>query len=246
MLSLFFSGISCYSEAFSLLTKPQTLKYVLWIGLISIILGFLIVGGTIYNGWASYVDILATWDEHIGIWEKTKVVLWEILPLIVWVLLSFLLYKNIVLIVCSPIISPLSAAVEKMVRGKVNETPIPFGNMISRSIHIALWSTLREILFTLPCLLLNLIPVIGSIAATVAIFIIQSYYAGANYSDFILERRGYNTADSIAYIRKNRPEITGIGAGFVLMLFLPLIGFIIAPAASTIAATLSFLRKSDS
>lgn len=243
MLTSFLSGISLYSEAFSLLFKPQLLKYVLLIGLISILLGLIIVGGTFYNVWATYTDINSHWGEYVGFLAKTKVILWEILPLALWLLLSILLYKNVLLIVCGPIMSPLSAQVEKILHGKANEVSLPFGNMISRSIKMALWSTLRELLFTLPCLLLNLIPIIGSIASMIALFVIQSYYAGANYSDFILERKGYNTADSIAYIRQNKPEVTGIGAGFVLVLFVPFLGLIIAPALATVAATLSFLGK---
>ncbi len=242
MLSSFFEGISLYSHAFSLLTKPQTLKYVFLTGLISLLLGFVIVGGTVYNCWAAYVDIRASWTEGAGVWEQVKAIVFEILPLVIWVLLSLLLYKNVVLIACSPVMSPLSAAVEKIETGKVNESAIPVSDMLIRSVKIALWSTLWELLLTLPCLLLNIIPVIGSFAAAIAIFIVQSYYAGANYSDFMLERRGYNTADSIAYIRQHKGEITGVGGGFVLMLFIPVLGLILAPAAATISATLSYLR----
>lgn len=245
MLQSFLKGLTLYGQAFALLMRPQTLRYVMLTGIISIAIGLMIVGGTLYYCWQAYMEIRAAWGASIDLWERTKDILLKIMPLLLWVLGSLLLYKNIILIICGPIMASLSTAVERLVTGKVNETPIPFSSMLGRTIKMALWSTLREILFTLPCLLLNLIPVVGSIASAILIFLIQSYYAGANYSDFILERRGYDTEKSITYIRKHRAEITGIGGGFVLILFVPLLGFILGPAATTIAATLSYLVKDE-
>lgn len=243
MLNTFIAGISLYTQAFSLFSKPEIRKYVFLTGLISILLGIVIVGGTAYNAWAAYLDILAGWKKDADIWQLLKDLLLEIVPLVLWVLLSLLLYKNIVLIVCSPFMSYLSAAVEKAVYGNASEVAVPFAAMLNRTIKIALWSILFELLFTFPCLLLNFIPVVGSFAAAIALFFVQSYYAGANYSDFILERKGYNTADSISYIRQHKAEITGIGGGFVLLLFIPVLGLVIAPAAATISATLSYLKE---
>lgn len=243
MLNAFIAGLSIYKQAFSLFAKPQIRKYVFLTGLISIVLGAIIVGGTAYNAWAAYLDIRAGWVESADVWQLIKAIFLEIIPLVLWVLLSLLLYKSIVLVVCSPFMTALCDEVEKTVNGNAATTALPFAAMLNRTLKIALWSIFYELLFTFPCLLLNFIPVVGSFASAIALFLVQSYYAGANYSDFILESKGYNTTDSISYIRKHKAQITGIGGGFVLLLFIPVLGLVIAPAAATISATLSYLKE---
>ncbi len=239
----YFQGISYYSQSIPLAFDKRFIRYFIYTGIIGLILGLVLVGGVGYTGWDAYQDIYTKWGESEGILSKAGLMLKEILPLFVLLLVAFVLYKNIVLIVSGPILSFLSAEVDKSVTGKAEDLSGSIPHQLQRTIRFSIWSSLREIFFTLLCLPLNFIPGVGSIAATILIFGIQSYYAGANYMDFILERRGLNAKEGIALIRSNKVFVTGIGSGFLLLLMIPLLGFILAPTAAVIAATLGYLQK---
>ena len=70
------------------------------------------------------------------------------------------------------------------------------------------------------------------------IFLVQSYYAGFGNFDYYLERRA-TVKESVRYIRQKRGLVIGNGAGFMLLLLIPVLGLFLAPVMSTIAATKS-------
>jgi len=82
---------------------------------------------------------------------------------------------------------------------------------LMRGIRINVRNLLLELLITLPVLLLNLIPVIGSIIATVILFLTQSYYAGFGNMDYTLERHfGYGDSVYVVFINSCGRDYTGI------------------------------------
>ncbi|MBX7241061.1 MAG: EI24 domain-containing protein [Bacteroidia bacterium] len=243
MIENYFQGIGYYSQSIPLAFDRRFVRYFVYVGIIGLLLGLVLVGGVGYTGWDAYQDIYTKWGQSEGILSKAGLMMKEILPLFLMLLIAFVMYKNIVLIVSGPILSFLSAKVDQSVTGRAEDLSGSIPRQIQRTIRFSIWSSLREILFTLLCLPLNFIPGIGSIAATILIFAIQSYYAGANYMDFILERRGFGAKEGIALIRSNKVFVTGIGSGFILLLMIPFLGFILAPTAAVIAATLGFIQK---
>ena len=112
-----------------------------------------------------------------------------------------------------------------------------------RGIRIALRNIVRELFFTLILLLVGVIIPILSPFTTVAIFLLQSYYAGFGNMDYTLERR-LGVSQSVGFVRRHRGLALGNGIVFVLLL-MTLVGFIIALPLGTIAAATETLSRLD-
>ena len=158
----------------------------------------------------------------------------------------FFLGKYIVMIVLSPFMSILSEKVESAIKG----TPVKSdGNFITdliRGLRIALRNIIRELLLTLVVIVLfNLLPVIVTIACTVVIFLIQSYYAGFGNMDYTLERKQFNVRESVKFVRRNWSLAIGNGMFFLLLFVVPVIGWVLAPVYGTISAALLVLTQTD-
>lgn len=243
MIQNYFEGFTIYLQSISLAFDKKFVRYLIYTGILGFVLGIFFFAGIFYTGWDACQDIYTKWSETEGFLSKAGLMIKEIFPLFLLLLISFVLFKSLVLIACGPILSKLSAAIDHSLTGKSEDLSGSISHQIQRTIRFSVWSSIREIMFTLLCLPLHLVPGVGSIAATVLIFMIQSYYAGANYMDFILERRGLNAKDSIKIIRSEKARVIGVGSGFMLLLFIPIVGFILAPTIAVIASTTSFIQK---
>ena len=74
---------------------------------------------------------------------------------------------------------------------------------------------------------------------------IQAYYAGFGNADFTLERRRYKVNDSVRFMRQNRALALGNGAGFLLLLLIPVVGLVLAPGLGAVAATIDSVEAID-
>lgn len=223
------------------LIDKRVVFYVLLSGLISLGLGLLFVFIVGYKAWASYREILLDWNKDNTFKAHFLLIIQELFPLIAILLVGFVLFKSLILIVNGPVFAKISEATEEIVTGKImNEAPSLLAQL-QRTIRMSFWSISRELMLTIPALFLHLVPGIGSIIFTIVVFLIQSYYAGANYMDFVLERNGYNYENSLRYLKEKNVQMIGLGTGFMLLLFVPVLGIIIAPTLCVISATRLFL-----
>lgn len=77
---------------------------------------------------------------------------------------------------------------------------------------------------------------------TVALFLVQAYYAGFGNMDFTLERH-YQYKESIQFVKRNKGVAIGNGLVFILFLLVPFIGALLVLPLSVTAATLTTLPK---
>jgi CysZ protein len=148
----------------------------------------------------------------------------------------------------APFMSMLSEQVEARLTGAQAPSPGLAGILsdIWRGLRIALRNLWRELLYVLGLTLLGmLIPGIGSVLATAAVFAVQAYYAGFGNLDYTLERHRYPVADSVRFVRAHRGLAMGNGAVFLLLLIIPVAGLFVAPVLGTVAATLGILDLQD-
>ena len=110
-----------------------------------------------------------------------------------------------------------------------------FKSQLWRGIRLNTRNLFKELLFSIPLLLLKFIPGVNIFSA-ILLLLIQAYYTGFGNIDYTLERH-FKYKESIAFVRKNKGLAIGNGLVFMLFLFIPIIGIIIVLPLSVTAAT---------
>lgn len=157
----------------------------------------------------------------------------------------FYLYKTIIMIILSPMLSYLAEKVRFILTGE--EKPFTWDQLISdtaRGIRISLRSLFMELLAFSLIFIIGLIPVVGFIAPVLAI-IVQSYFHGFSMLDFCMEARGYKYRESVNEIKSRKLLAIGNGIGFYGLTLLPVIGWMFAPTLGIVAAYLSLENRNE-
>ncbi len=250
------NSIGAYRHASKFLFKHGLWVYALLPGIVSVVLL-----SALYYGTISWLDVetleasikqgMADWDGWF--WGSLQ---WlvdtivgagaiDFLVITAFLIVFFFFGKYIVLIIAAPFMGPVSEKVEEIVRGHKIEITSNFISDLWRGIRISIRNLIREFFFTFLFLFLNFIPLIGSIAATVLTLAIQAYYAGFGNMDYTLERKKYGRKDSVRFVRKHSGLALGNGTVFLLLFAIPFLGWFVAPAFATIAATVATLKRID-
>jgi CysZ protein len=235
-------GMASYGKAITLVNRLGLWGYVLAPGLVSILVA---VGlfGTAWGLSDNIGDALLRLIPGLADkgWAENAA---RIASAVVILALGLVVFKQLVLALAAPIMSPLSEKVERYLAGDAYfvmrfSVSQMMADMI-RGLRIALRNVARELLFTMLLLLLGLIPVIG-VAAPVLIFIVQAYYAGFGNMDYTLERH-FKVRDSVRFVRRHRGVAIGNGVVFLLLL-LTGIGFLFALPLGAVAATVETRKR---
>jgi CysZ protein len=238
-------AIQAYFQAHRFIRKHNLWKWILIPGIIYTLLFFT---GAYFFGktssdfieWMARRTGLQTWlntidNSFIGfLFTMTSLLLWLLL-----MLFYFSLFKYIFLIIGSPLFAYLSEKTEAIIEGK--DLPFSFIQLlkdIKRGIFIAARNSLWQTVYLLSILVLSLIPLVGWLTPILAL-LVECYYYGFSMLDYSMERHKKTAAESIFFIGSHKGLAIGNGLIFYLMHLLPIIGWVLAPAYSVIAATLS-------
>ncbi len=237
------SGIKAYFGTFKLISKLGLWRYFGIPILISVLTGFGFVSFAYF-----FSDNLGILISKIWPWEwgsETFATISTYIGGLLILVLGLVIYKHIVMALSAPFMSPVSEKVEAHFYGNTTHTHrnTSFRQQLTRGIRINLRNLCKELLFMIPLLILSFIPIIG-IVATVLIFLIQAYYVGFGNMDYTMERH-FNYKESIQFVRKNRGIAIGNGIVFVLMLFIPIIGFIVTLPIAVVAASSETVKILD-
>ncbi|MEF3078317.1 EI24 domain-containing protein [Winogradskyella poriferorum] len=243
MIQDIFRGLQVYTDAYGLISKLKLWKYFVIPVIISVV-----VFAMIFVSAYGLSDNLGEWMAGIWIWETGKATFTAISTFIAGIVIfaiGLILYKHIIMALSSPFMSPVSEKIEAYFTGKPakNYVSTNFSKQLVRGIRIGLRNLSKELLYTLPILILKLIPVVN-IFSTVLLFLVQAYYAGFANMDYTLERH-FKYKESVAFIRQHRGLAIGNGIGFLLLLLIPVVGVILVlplsvTSASVIAVDLLF------
>lgn len=234
-------GISSYLKALRLMWANNLARYLL----IPVLLNIIVVVVLVFSGvgigdWIN--GIIERSVENMNGWIHAAMIgIKIILPIIFFALFIFI-GGTIVNILMSPIYTILSEKTETILTGK--EFPFDFKQTLKdvwRAIIIALRNTAKQLSLTVLCLLLNFIPVVGSVASIILIFIINAYYFGYGFMDYTYERWRLSPKDSRKETHKLKFIAFATGAVYSLPLYLFCGAFIAAfiGGVSTVAATIS-------
>lgn len=227
-------GISAYFEAFGMIRRHGWWNYVLLPGLVSLIFGGLVVA----IAW-KFSAVIGLWLLNIYPWEWGAAIFAKIvtiLGIIIIIAPSMLVYRTTIFTLVSPWMSVLSEKVENAMTGKTETVELYFWTSMVRGLRISLRLLAREILLTFFLFLFSWIPVIGQ-GLGLLIPLVQAYYAGFANLDYMMERH-FGVRGSIDFVHRHRSIAIGNGAGFLLLLLVPVLGLFLAPALSTVAATI--------
>ncbi len=200
MVKGFLSGVTAYARAFQIIAEQRLWGYFLAPSIICIVLGILIFG----TAWSISGDI-GSWMIKLYPFETGRSVLEKIASVfggLFVVAFGLIIFKQLVLAISSPFMSPLSEKVEQKLTGKTGAIPFSFSRFfrdLIRGLTIALRNIIRELFFTFLLFLLGLIPIFAPFTAILN-FIVQAFYAGFGNMDFLLERH-YNVRGSVRFAR---------------------------------------------
>ena len=142
----------------------------------------------------------------------------------------------------APFMGPISKIIEDDFNGVVLQikTSTP-SRLLLRGIRISSRNLVRELLLSIPILLLGLIPIIGFFSV-ILLFLMQAYFAGFGNMDYTLERH-FSYQKSIFFVNNNRGLAIGNGIVFMLFLLIPFVGVILVHPFSVTAATIVTVKS---
>lgn len=233
-------GIKEYAGALELISKLKLWKY-FFIPMLISVLTFVFIGIEAY----ALSDNIGTFIAKIWIWDwgkETFTGISNFIGAIVVIIIGLILYKHIVMALSAPFMSPVSEKIEKHFYGDVTHKHRNTTNtqQLIRGIRINVRNLLRELLISLPILLLKFIPLVN-IFSTILLFAVQAYYAGFGNMDYTLERH-LDYKQSINFVKRNKGFAIGNGLIFMLFLLIPVVGIIIVLPLSVTAASTKTLK----
>ena len=244
MIKNIFKSIQAYTQSFGLISKLKLWKY-FFIPIVISIFTALIIGFLAY----SLSDNIGYYIAKIWRWEWGKQTFMTISSFIGGLsiaVLGLILYKHIIMALSAPFMSPVSEKIEAHLSGVPlsqihHHRETTFSNQLWRGIRINVRNLGKELLFTIPILLLSFIPVIN-IFTTVFLFLIQAYYAGFGNMDYTLERH-FKYNESLIFVKQNKGLALGNGIVFMLFLMIPVIGVILVLPFSVTAASIGTVAR---
>ena len=243
MIKNIFKGLKAYTTTFQLLQKLNLWKYFIIPIIISFLIAIILVFSAYYFSEPIGNKIASIWNFKWG--AETVSTLSNFIGGILILAIGLVVYKHIIMAIAGPFMSPVSEKIETHLKGEIykEEGIKAFAKSLSRSIRINLRNLTKELLFVIPLFMLSLLPVIG-IVFSIIMFLVQAYYAGFGNMDYTLERH-LKYSESIHFVKQNRGIAIGNGIGFMLLLLIPIIGFIIVLPCSVVAATTKTIEALD-
>ena len=239
MIKDFINGITAYFKAIPILKELNLWRYFLIPAGLGLILGiiFITTAYTLSDDIGAYLAQFWKFEFGQGIIQSIA----NFIGGISIVLIGIMLYKHILMALSAPFMTPVSEKVEQYLNGNSRKDEIKPMHQLIRSIKLNLSNLIKELIITIPLMILSFIPVIG-VFFMLLTFYFQAYYAGIGNMDYTLERH-LNYKESARFYKKYKGVAVGNGTVFTLLLFIPFIGIMISLPLATIAATIETVKK---
>lgn len=243
-VSPFFAGLSTYLRVPGVLFKHGLWPYQLIPAVISLILTVALLLGFYLStaGFASWIDSLIVIQTE---WLDTSVTVTITALVILLLVATFIfIHKHIILIILAPFLGKIAEETLRAIQGKeFQDSGLSLKESLVRSTSINLKYLGREILTNILFLACGIIPLIGSLLSACGMFLTQSRFLGYGLMDFPLENKGFSAEESDKFVRERTTLSMGIGAGYILLMAIPLVGWMFAPTFGTVAGTLRMVKE---
>jgi uncharacterized protein involved in cysteine biosynthesis len=239
----FLGGARAYWRAWQLAWRANMWPLLLVPGIISAIYFPAVVLLSYFYGGRVALYIRNQWLPEI-LRRDVYVVVVTVVLAVLGLYLGFVLFRNVVMILYSPVLGFLSRKTEERTR-RVAGAPLESGGLAKETVRAVTMSltslTLVMGLFAVSVVLL-IIPVAGEIGMLMVLPVSQMFLAGHGFVDPTLERRGFGVGQSFRFAWRHRYRLLGCGCVFVVMTTVPLLGWFLGPTLGIIAGTLIALE----
>ncbi len=192
----------------------------------------------------SFSEVIGLYISNFWSWDfgkETINTVSMILGGIILISIGLILFKHLVMILSAPFMGPISKKIEDDFIGVTSQVQVSSPlTLVFRSLKISSRNLFRELLFSIPILLLGLIPFIGFFSL-IFLFLMQAYFAGFGNMDYTLERH-FSYQKSIHFVKKNKGIAIGNGLVFMLFLLIPFVGIIFIIPFSVTSATIATVK----
>jgi CysZ protein len=239
----FIAGAKCYWIAWRLAWREQLWPYLLLPGLISLVYFPAVAVLTYRYGGQSAEYLRERWLPDF-LKHDFYVLFLMVIFAAFGLYVGFVLFRNVIMILYSPVLSFLSRKTEERSVGHTDqpvETNGPLKGML-RGIVMSLTSLSLAMVGFGICLGLLLIPILGQIAMVLLLPLIQMFLAGLGFMDPALERRDYSVGRSFRLAWRQRYRLLGCGGAFLALAAIPIVGWFLAPTLGVVAGTLMALE----
>lgn len=231
----FITGFSSFFDGLRYIHEKKYFSYVLIPGLISIISVFVLIT-LVYIGlvtWISeYIDLL-----EAGILKSILSFLGHLVSIIIGFFLSFFLYRSLLMILIIPFLGPLLSRLEMDFIGYKKEIPL---KEEFRNLGFAVWMSLFFLIIEVGVLIVSLF--LGPLSPFILSFM-ESYLLGRGSFDYLVEKDYPVLSERKKAIAEHNKMILGSGLAAFLMLFIPVYGWLMAPAASLTGLAIQYYDK---
>ena len=239
MISNLIDGLKAYLEAYEVISRLKLWRFFLIPMLISVLifLNIVLVSISFSDEIGLYISSFWSWDFG----KETINTVSMILGGVILISIGLIVFKHLVMILSAPFMGPISKKIEDDFTGVTSQTQVSSPlTLMFRSIKISSRNLFRELLLSIPILILGLIPFIGFFSLFL-LFLMQAYFAGFGNMDYTLERH-FSYQKSIQYVKENKGIAIGNGLVFMLFLLIPFVGIILIIPFSVTSATIATLK----
>lgn len=239
MISNLIDGLKAYLEAYEVISRLKLWRFFLIPMLISVLifLSIVLVSISFSDEIGLYISSFWSWDFG----KETINTVSMILGGIILISIGLIVFKHLVMILSAPFMGPISKKIEDDFTGVTSQTQVSSPlTLMFRSIKISSRNLFRELLLSIPILILGLIPLIGFFSLFL-LFLMQAYFAGFGNMDYTLERH-FSYQKSIQFVKANKGIAIGNGLVFMLFLLIPFVGVIFIIPFSVTSATISTVK----
>lgn len=144
------------------------------------------------------------------------------------------LFKYLFLLLGAPLLAFLN---EKAQRKQASTAQTFAFSTVLRAWQMAVRNVLWQSVYLLCIVLVSLVPVVGWLTPLMAV-LIECYFLGLSLLDYSLGKKGNSLAASLHQMGNRKGLAIGIGAVFLILHLLPVLGWILAPGYAMVAATI--------
>ncbi len=231
----FFTGFASTIWGLKYIHQERLFLFLIIPGAISVV-AVLAMGSFVYMGITGIILEL-TGSIQPGFWQNVLLYAGQFLGIIAGFFISVFLYRLVVMVVVIPFLGPLLGKIEKKLLGY--EKAIGWKEEW-KNLGFAVWMSFFFLVIEIFVLVISLF--LGPLGP-ILLFFVESYLMGRGAFDYLMEKDYPVLSERKKIISENRFLIWGAGVSSFLLMFIPVYGWIMAPAASLAGLTLNYYEK---